>query len=65
MEVRSLGLKRVGPYTIVQSHEASPKEGRISVESPLGRALIGRKEGETIEYITPSGTQEIQVISVN
>ena len=42
-------------YTIVGSEEADPKTGKISNESPLGKAFVGKKAGETVEIKTPGG----------
>jgi transcription elongation factor GreA len=42
-------------YTIVGVNEADPPRGKISNESPLGRALLGRKVGESVTVITPAG----------
>lgn len=42
-------------YTIVGAVEASPKAGLISNESPIGRALLGKRPGQTVEYALPSG----------
>jgi transcription elongation factor GreA len=46
----------VQKYTIVGSTEANPDEGKISNESPIGRALLGKKPGEKVEVTVPSGT---------
>jgi len=51
-------------YTIVGSAEANPGDGRISNESPLGRALIGRKEGDTVAFETPGGQVQMKLISI-
>mgnify|MGYP001548615190 FL=1 len=51
-------------YTIVGSAEANPGDGRISNESPLGKALIGRKEGDTVAFKTPGGQVEMKLISI-
>jgi transcription elongation factor GreA len=51
-------------YTIVGSAEANPGDGRISNESPLGKALIGRKEGDTVAFETPGGQVEMKLISI-
>ena len=50
--------------TIVGSAEASPREGRISNESPVGQALMGRKKGETFTVQTPAGSADYTVISI-
>jgi transcription elongation factor GreA len=42
-------------YTLVSSSEANPREGKLSVASPVGRALIDCSEGETIEVDAPAG----------
>lgn len=42
-------------FQIVGAHEANPGEGKISNESPLGKALLGRRKGEIVEVETPSG----------
>ena len=51
-------------YTIVGSAEANPGDGRISNESPLGKALIGQKEGDTVRFETPGGQVEMKLISI-
>lgn len=51
-------------YTIVGSTEANPEQGRISNESPIGKALIGRKPGEEIEVSVPSGTMTYKIVHV-
>jgi transcription elongation factor GreA len=42
-------------YTIVSPVEAKPREGRISNESPVGRALLGHREGEQVDILMPNG----------
>src|ERR1700742_197456 len=44
-------------YTIVGSTEADPSENKLSNESPVGKALLGRKQGDTATVVTPKGTQ--------
>ena len=63
--VRIKGKKTTSTYQIVGSTEADPLGGRISDESPIGRALIGHAEGDTIEVETPGGeiTLTIQKIA--
>ena len=52
-------------YIIVGTAEASPVEGKISCESPVGKALIGRKKGDKVEVKTPAGLIKLQIIEVN
>ncbi|MFA6463664.1 MAG: transcription elongation factor GreA [Candidatus Paceibacterota bacterium] len=51
-------------YHIVGSEEANLTLGKISIESPLGRALIGKKKGETFEFSTPGGKVSYKVVDV-
>ncbi len=52
-------------YTIVGSAEASPGEGRISNESPVGRALLGRKKGDKVTISVPAGDMHYRVVSIS
>jgi transcription elongation factor GreA len=51
-------------YTIVGAVEASPSDGRISNESPFGRALLGHHEGETVSIQTPAAVLRARILSV-
>lgn len=51
--------------TIVKPDEIDLSEGKISFESPLGKALMDRKSGETVEVETPSGIVKYKVISIS
>lgn len=51
-------------FTIVGSSEAKPAEGFISNESPLGRALLGKKVGDTVTVMTPKGAAAYQVVKI-
>ena len=51
-------------YEIVGSQEANPREGKISDDSPVGKALIGHRAGEELAVSVPSGEIRLQIISV-
>lgn len=51
-------------YQIVGSHEADVDSGKLSVTSPLSRALIGKTVGDTVEVTTPNGSKIYEVIKV-
>jgi len=51
-------------YTLVGAFEANPSAGRISNESPVGRALLGRKAGELVIVSTPGGVKEYTILSI-
>lgn len=52
-------------YKIVGSLEANPFEGRISNESPIGKAVLGRSVGETVKVESPEGSYEVKILSVD
>ncbi|MBN2124592.1 MAG: transcription elongation factor GreA [Deltaproteobacteria bacterium] len=52
-------------YQLLGPYESEPEKGRISVTSPLGRALIGRSAGDEVRVKTPSGIQEFEIIEIS
>jgi len=59
LEAEKGGQRR--KFTIVGSNEAKPEAGLISNESPLGRAFLGKKAGDTVTVKTPNGTVEYKI----
>jgi transcription elongation factor GreA len=57
------GLERT--WRIVSSHDAAPAEGRLSVESPVARALVGRRPGEQAEVVLPRGQSTLTILNVD
>ena len=51
-------------YTVVGPVEANPLEGKISNESPIGQALMGKKIGESVVIMTPKGETAYQVVAM-
>jgi len=51
-------------YKIVGEHEASVRDGKISIASPIARALIGKGKGDTAEVTTPKGARSYEVLKV-
>lgn len=51
-------------YTIVGSTEANPEEGKISNESPIGKALMGKKHGDEVAVEVPSGTMTYKITKI-
>jgi len=52
-------------YLLVGAAEANPKEGRISNESPLGKALLGRRVGDDVKVSAPAGTLSFRVVAID
>ena len=55
VRLRDVDAKETVEYQIVGSAEANPIENKLTNESPVGKAIIGRKKGETVEVTTPRG----------
>lgn len=51
-------------YQVVGSEEANTKEGKISNRSPLGQAMIGKKEGESFSFKTPKGVMQYTIVDI-
>jgi len=51
-------------YAIVGSAEANPGDGRISNESPLGKALMGHRVGDRVSFDTPGGPVEVEILAI-
>ncbi|MGH2543546.1 MAG: transcription elongation factor GreA [Ardenticatenaceae bacterium] len=62
--IREEGTDDDETYTVVGATEANPTNGRISNESPLGRALLGKKKGAKVHVATPGGEVAFRVIKV-
>ena len=52
-------------YKLVAQSEADLKTGKISVDSPIGKGLLGKKEGEVVQISVPSGTIELEIVSIS
>jgi transcription elongation factor GreA len=51
-------------YQLVGSAESDPDENRLSNESPVGRAILGHKKGETVDVVTPGGGIKVKIVSI-
>ena len=51
-------------YTIVGAAEANPREGKISNESPMGKAILNHRTGDNVKVETPDGSYTIRIIKV-
>ncbi len=51
-------------YQVVGPYESDPSNGRISIQSPLGKALLGRNVGEEVKVVTPSGVKVFEIIEI-
>jgi len=63
--VKENGGNRPEIYELVGAAEADPKQGRISNESPLGKALLGRKVGDEVKVNAPAGTLSFRIAAID
>ena len=64
VRLKDIEGKSTVEYHIVGSAEANPEERKLSNESPVGRAIMGRKKGETIEVNVPRGTMKFKILEI-
>jgi transcription elongation factor GreA len=64
VEVEDQGSGKQTTYTLVSAPEAAPAEGKISFDSPMGKALNGARAGGTVKLQTPRGTRELKILSI-
>ena len=62
--IKNLNNQMQLKYTLVAESEADLKSGKISVNSPIGKGLLGKKVGEIAEVIVPNGTIKFEIISI-
>ena len=64
VRLRDIEFDEEVEYTIVGSAEADPASNKISNESPVGRALIGKSAGSVVDVSVPAGTLQFEVLSI-
>ncbi|MCR4810424.1 MAG: transcription elongation factor GreA [Prevotella sp.] len=64
VEMTNLNSNARMAYTIVSPHEANLREGKISVKSPIGQALLNKKEGDIVEVRVPIGIQKLRIENI-
>ena len=64
VKLRDVDAKQTVEYHIVGSAEANPAENKLSNESPVGKAIIGHKKGETVEVTAPRGAMKYKILEI-
>jgi transcription elongation factor GreA len=64
VKLRDVAAKETIEYHIVGSAEADPGANKLSNESPVGKAIIGHKKGETVEVTAPRGTLRFKILEI-
>lgn len=65
VEITNLANNAHMAYTIVNSHEANLREGKISIKSPIGQALLNKKAGDVVEVKVPAGLLKLRIEDVH
>ena len=65
VRIRNLKNNQEFTYTLVSEQEASLKEGKIAVNTPVAKALLGKKVGEIVEVTVPSGVLGLEIINIS
>jgi transcription elongation factor GreA len=64
VRLKDVAANETVEYHIVGSAEANPAEFKLSNESPVGKAIIGHKKGETVEVATPRGSLKFKILDI-
>ena len=65
VKIENLNLKKEFQYTIVSEEESNLQEGKISIKSPIGMGLVGKKKGEIVSVNVPSGKIKFKIIDIS
>lgn len=65
VELTNLGNNSRMTYTIASPHEANLRDGKISIKSPIGQALLNKKAGDVVEVRVPAGVLQLRIESIS
>ena len=65
VKIKNTATKAVMEYTLVAETEANLKEGKLSVNTPIAKALLGKEVGDVVEVQIPSGTVSFEVVEIS
>lgn len=52
-------------YTLVSENEASLKEGKLSIGTPIAKAILGKSKGDVVEFAIPSGSMKVEILDIS
>jgi transcription elongation factor GreA len=64
VKIKNVNNGSVMSYTLVAENEADLKAGKISVDSPIGKGLLGKKVGEVADIKVPSGVMKFEIVDI-
>lgn len=65
VELLNLATNSRQAYTLVSTHETNTREGKISIKSPIARALMGHRQGDVVQVRVPAGTVQLRIESIS
>ena len=65
VKIKNLANGAIMEYTIVGESEANLKEGKLAAQTPIGKALIGKKKGDVVEVSVPSGILKFEIVDIS
>lgn len=64
VRIQDLKTGEESSYTLVMPHEADMASGAIAITAPLGRAMLGRKTGDILQFKTPGGLRRVRIVEI-
>ena len=65
VKILNLSFNKEFQYTIVSEEESDLQSGKISVQSPIGKGLLGKEKGQTVSIDVPSGELKLKIIDIS
>ena len=65
VKLKNLKTNAIVEYTLVSESEANLKEGKIAITTPIGKGLVGKKKGDTVEIQVPAGKLQFEVLEIS
>lgn len=65
VKIKNLSLNKEFEYTIVSGEESNLQDAKISVDSPIGKGLLGKKKGEVVSVNVPSGKIKFKILNIS
>ncbi len=65
VKIKNIKTNQELRYTLVSEQEANLKEGKIAINTPVAKALLGKKIGEKVEVVVPSGKMEFEILEIS
>ena len=65
VKMKNITTGKIVEYTLVSENEANLKEGKLSIGTPIAKALLGKKKGEEVDVTVPSGVLRFEILDIS